>query len=579
MASSSPTSPVKRPRLSLQIRAISSDPTTRNSRVLAAAVDVKDHATFNTLSNVYAAVIDRSTPTGEKPSTNILSGRPSLRLQTQTQDAPRIERKMQSPYLGPYLDTPLSAQPSSPAILAELRFPSAMTATPPMSAGPVDPSTPAFSFEGFARPADSSKDVREIHSARPTRRAATLPSGMVKAPYSHPRSLKSILRNSPLPALKKTASPISPRRQSLRLQERAARRVAYNSPLCQTIENSRYTRSHMDLLSGDESPYTPGSASDGSTDSILDTTMAYTGDETLDGGQTPGPFEEMRRRLAGMKTTSPLSPSGHGAIRKRKKKEKKRRWVWTICEDEENNIDSSPVSRRWPAAMAENDTTPTSASVAASQRPRTRLQTSLEVPIIAAPIPPTPRGAGPKVSTSPVKTAISVPLIAIPAPRPRTRLQTLQNAPQVHPVSLAIQQPDPQLVMALPSSLVSPPPLTRELSVSVEPLTPSIASTTSQDSVFERAGGQDTEMSDISSFASETDHLLAAELEDGDDEMDTETPTVAVTENPFCGYLANTSASAMMMAEKPVFLAPPPPKRIDSPVPGLGPESFDEGFA
>ena len=55
----------------------------------------------------------------------------------------------------------------------------------------------------------------------------------------------------------------------------------------------------------------------------LDTTMAYTGDDTRDGGQTPGPFEEMRRRMADSGLETP-------ATRKRKRKEKKRKWEWTL---------------------------------------------------------------------------------------------------------------------------------------------------------------------------------------------------------------------------------------------------------
>ena len=59
--------------------------------------------------------------------------------------------------------------------------------------------------------------------------------------------------------------------------------------------------------------------------------MAYTGDETKDGGQTPGPFEEMRRRMADSGLETP-------ATRKRKRKERKRKWEWTLGpeRDEEN---------------------------------------------------------------------------------------------------------------------------------------------------------------------------------------------------------------------------------------------------
>lgn len=71
--------------------------------------------------------------------------------------------------------------------------------------------------------------------------------------------------------------------------------------------------------------------------------MAYTGNETRDGGQTPGPFEEMRRRMAGLESGSPISSPRPGGIRKKKKKEKKRKWVWTIGQDGEE-ADSSALA-------------------------------------------------------------------------------------------------------------------------------------------------------------------------------------------------------------------------------------------
>lgn len=68
--------------------------------------------------------------------------------------------------------------------------------------------------------------------------------------------------------------------------------------------------------------------------------MAYTGDETRDGGQTPGPFEEMRRRMA----ESDLETPG---TRKRKRREKKRKWEWTISttEKEDGDGEETPVGR------------------------------------------------------------------------------------------------------------------------------------------------------------------------------------------------------------------------------------------
>ena len=123
----------------------------------------------------------------------------------------------------------------------------------------------------------------------------------------------------------------------------------YNSPLTQTITTNLYTKSHIDLLCEEASPFsspmtTTPTGSD--ADTVLDLTLAYSGNETRDGGTTPGPFEEMRRRMAGLGTssassassstvTTPISPGG---IRKRKqpKKDKKRRWVWTLGQDDED---------------------------------------------------------------------------------------------------------------------------------------------------------------------------------------------------------------------------------------------------
>ncbi|CAP70750.1 uncharacterized protein PODANS_3_8120 [Podospora anserina S mat+] len=340
----SPQSPPKRPRLSLQITAIANGPSVRTSRRVAAAVDMKSPTAFNTLSNVYATAVDRSTPIQENPPTALLSGRPILRLQTQTQDAApatataATAKARHTPYLGPYLDTPLTAQPLSPAIAInrEVQFPSAMTATPPLSAQAQDANARVFTFDSTNKPGLPSRHQNQSQQASTApapslpsqslkRRTNTLPANMTpKLPYTHPRSLRSILRNSPLPPLTTNLSPstgqnISPRRTSLRLQERAARRVAYNSPLEQTITTHKYTRSHIDLLVADDdtTPVSPSVTSDeGDLDSnstVLDQTMAYS-NLTRDGGQTPGPFEEMRRRMADMRASTPTTSSSSAFV-------------------------------------------------------------------------------------------------------------------------------------------------------------------------------------------------------------------------------------------------------------------------
>jgi hypothetical protein len=113
----------------------------------------------------------------------------------------------------------------------------------------------------------------------------------------------------------------------MRLANRANKKVEYNDPLTQTITTNKYVKSHIDLLAEDS----PFSATDPEKEKQLeplDVTMAYTGESTRDGGQTPGPFEEMRRRMA----ESDLETPG---ARKRKRKERKRKWEWTITTPED----------------------------------------------------------------------------------------------------------------------------------------------------------------------------------------------------------------------------------------------------
>jgi hypothetical protein len=112
--------------------------------------------------------------------------------------------------------------------------------------------------------------------------------------------------------------------------------VCYNNPLTQTIVNNKYTKSHNDLLIEEASPKISMSGSPhDKVEMILDLATAYSGDETRDGGMTPGPFEEMRRRIASLSTSTPIG--GPAGIRKRKRKEKKRNWVWTINQEDYND--------------------------------------------------------------------------------------------------------------------------------------------------------------------------------------------------------------------------------------------------
>jgi len=271
--------------------------------------------------------------------------------------------------------------------------------------------------------------------------------------------------------------------------------VAYNSPLCQTITTSKYTVSHIDLLAEDQTPTTP---SQSENDDPLDQTMAYTGNETRDGGQTPGPFEEMRRRMAGLNAstpaTAPTSPVSAGGIRKRgsKKKEKKRRWVWTIGTQEGEDEDGSPVGVTAPPVAA----------------------APAQVVLVAVPLP--------KGGAAPVPKAGAVPVLAIPAPRPRTKMRMEMTMVSTAPTVV------PTLPAPAPRATTTPEPVTAVLAP--EPPTPSLSvGSSNADPVFESRG--DVEMSDASSVFSEDEintPKAGVPMGDGmDDEMDTDTPVVA----------------------------------------------------
>ncbi|KAL9945155.1 hypothetical protein D7B24_007807 [Verticillium nonalfalfae] len=347
----------RRPKLSLSIKP-ATGPKPRSSKTLA-VVDPKSPTAFNTLSNVYVTAIERSTPVTAINTHQT----PQLHIHTGMSDLKDHQRRIQTPYAASYPETPLTANPASPSAM-EAFFPSIMTATPPLSAGPVELTDPkVFTFGTTEAPSLSITAITTQIEPRTPRRRATLSGSSapwLKPPYSHPRSLHSILRNSPLPP-PTAQTPMSPRRQSLRLQEKAARRVAYNSPIEQTIITNKYTKSHIDLLIDDISPRSPALPGQ-DPDTVLDLALAFTSDETRDGGQTPGPFEEMRRRMAGLVATTPtaLSPSGPGGVRKRRKKEKKRRWVWTIGqgEDGDEEVGGAMAAMRAVEAKAASEPPP-----------------------------------------------------------------------------------------------------------------------------------------------------------------------------------------------------------------------------
>jgi hypothetical protein len=156
----------------------------------------------------------------------------------------------------------------------------------------------------------------------------------------------------------------------MRIANRANKKVGYNDPLTQTITTNTYVKSHIDLLAED-SPY---SATEPEADSdniqTLELAMTYTGDETRDGGQTPGPFEEMRRRMADSELETP-------GARKRKRREKKRKWEWTIASTEtdgEEDVGRTPLTavRKTPITAIRRATSVSETSESEMSEPEAR---------------------------------------------------------------------------------------------------------------------------------------------------------------------------------------------------------------
>lgn len=355
---SSSQSPPKRPRLSLQIKSPgTTQPHGKSATALRTGVDPSSPTAFNTLSNAYAAAIENSSPLTVEPKTAICSTkRSSLRPQTTLSTGDKLtppSQRTQTPggFAITYPDTPATTSPTSTltATLAEAhKFgPSLLAFTPPDSASSTD--QPGSRIFSFAAQAPINGASTSPHT--PRRRGVQYPS----APYTHPRSLRSILRNSPLPPSPHSTAAMPATRMSMRLATRAAKRVGYLDPLTQTITTNKYVKSHIDLLSEEESPC---AATLEEKSESLDVTMAYTGDETRDGGQTPGPFEEMRRRMAGL-GGEPETPG----TRKRKRKDNKRNWVWTIDagdeSDESDQILRSPRTAVTPKTAFKDEVTPT----------------------------------------------------------------------------------------------------------------------------------------------------------------------------------------------------------------------------
>ncbi|KAI1811717.1 hypothetical protein GGS20DRAFT_86385 [Poronia punctata] len=344
----------RRPKLSLQTKPVQG--TGIRIRNTIANANPKSPTAFNTLSNVYVTAIERSATSQATPLTAV-----------------RLRQDRTPTHYTPVLPH-ISTTTASPALQVDIVYPSAVAATPTLSAGPVDPALSAFSFA----PLETSRSMVPSSPATQFRQVHRVSfSSKNRAPYSQNRSLHSILRNSPL--LPSSArSPISSRRQSGRLREQGTRRVGYESPLTQTITTEKYTKSHIDLLVEEASPYTPSPAVEDS-DMVLDLAMSYTGDETRDGGQTPGPFEEMRRRMTDLATATPVRSPRPEGIRRRKQKGKKRKWVWTIGKDDEDIREYTPTDT---GDVSTPRTATTTGQLPISDQDRAELRANLEVVMV-----------------------------------------------------------------------------------------------------------------------------------------------------------------------------------------------------
>ncbi|KFZ11585.1 hypothetical protein V502_07490, partial [Pseudogymnoascus sp. VKM F-4520 (FW-2644)] len=269
------SSPPKRPRLSLQIKTPSAPVTlNKSSTALKADIDPSSPTAFNTLSNAYAAAISLASPLpiSAAPTTatsfSANTARPkSLRLVTsatpQTAILPSHRIQTPGPFTVVYPDTPttFSQAPTPVTAHPDVSLQAPFTFTPPQSAHPSSPSSTSSTGTSTTTATTTTATTSRLRRANvsitttlgpspfpssprtPRRRATTGSSTPYKAPYTHPRSLRSILRNSPLPA--RTAGAVA-------TAEKGGRRVGYDNPLTQTITTELYVRSHVELLGEEE---------------------------------------------------------------------------------------------------------------------------------------------------------------------------------------------------------------------------------------------------------------------------------------------------------------------------------------
>ncbi|KKF94328.1 hypothetical protein CFO_g3322 [Ceratocystis platani] len=406
---------------------------------------------LNTLSNKHVAL-------STSPQDAFLPQSQSLPQSESAIPMTAINTKAQTPYIiTAYPETPMTCQQISPAApQTAICLPNTMTFTPPLSAGPAE-QRGVFTFTDASKTYPKLSINTQINSVgthsppQPSpplypRRvsaddvsSASLPSSHtphhVRAgslPYTHPRALHSILRNSPLPS----AAQLQSQSQERRPSNRPPKHVGYNSPLEQTIVNRKYTVSHIDLLVADCSPSSPSMPGSLGCDTPID---PFTSNETRNGGMTPGPFEEMRRRIAGLAanssppTSRPAAPTSDANTATTpivpKRREKKRQWRWTIGQDDETDLAEEEISGALVALRAAEEQTQKKARVlAAVVNPEASLnepQPAVTEPTtpcpLAAPIQlqiPAPKRRRPVLSCSSTKSGLAkqTPTACLTAP-------------------------------------------------------------------------------------------------------------------------------------------------------------------
>ncbi|KAG6138504.1 hypothetical protein E4U12_008178 [Claviceps purpurea] len=289
------------------------------------------------MSNTYVSAIERfsALPPGLFTALDPLQ---TVDLETAVEKA-SLRPRLMTPLARTCHDTPVSAQLTLPQQI-DLLYPSIGSPSSPLLAEALDRNFALSSANTSSAPRwpsiRSSCDDRTPSQRRTAFACSEPPARM---PYTHPRSLHSILRNSPLPPSPAILRSSSPRQQCLRLQEKAAKKVEYDSPLEEEITTSTYTKSHIDLLAEDGSPLSPSDALPITERPIvLGIGFSFTKDETQKDGQAAGLLEDMREKGAGLVAELPIRSNKEStcANRRRNRREKKRRWVWTIGQDAED---------------------------------------------------------------------------------------------------------------------------------------------------------------------------------------------------------------------------------------------------